>query len=138
MILIDAGPLFALFSVSDPDHEACVAILKTIKTTLYTTIPVITEVCYLMRASHYSLLGLAEFIQRGAVCLWSMDNKAVEDALILAEKHLRYPIDFADASLIAAAEALKITQIFTLDQRDFIHFRIRKGYRYYPLQIITP
>jgi hypothetical protein len=34
-----------------------------------------------------------------------------------------------DASLIAAAEGLGTTQIFTIDRRDFQAYRIRRGHR---------
>jgi uncharacterized protein len=138
MILIDTGPLFALFSAQDPDHQACKTILKTIKSPPHTTIPVLTEVCYLMSASHYSINNLAEFIKRGGIQLWSMDIKALERAFILMEQYADCPMDFADASLIVAAESLKTNRIFTLDKQDFSTYRLRKGHHHETVQIIAP
>jgi predicted nucleic acid-binding protein len=41
----------------------------------------------------------------------------------LMEKHRDTPMDLADASLVAAAESLKLRRIFTLDS-DFRVYRI--------------
>jgi len=37
-----------------------------------------------------------------------------------------HPIDLADASLVAAAEALR-TRVFTIDRRAFLAYRARIG-----------
>ena len=42
MILLDTGPLVALFDPQDAQHERCVKALKAIKEPLVTTIPVLT------------------------------------------------------------------------------------------------
>lgn len=45
-------------------------------------------------------------------------------------------MDLADASLIAAAEALETRKVFTLEQKDFGVYRIRRGHRHYAVDII--
>lgn len=45
-------------------------------------------------------------------------------------------MDLADASLISAAESLSIRTVFKLDRRDFEAYRIRRGHRYYPMNIL--
>jgi len=35
------------------------------------------------------------------------------------------PMDFADASLVVAAERLNLRRVFTLDRRDFLLYRPR-------------
>lgn len=44
-------------------------------------------------------------------------------------------MDFADATLVVAAEALKIRRIFTLDFADFGVYRVRRGHRLYALEL---
>lgn len=45
-------------------------------------------------------------------------------------------MDLADASLIVAAEALATRKIFTLDRSDFETYRIKRGHRHYPAEIL--
>jgi predicted nucleic acid-binding protein len=46
------------------------------------------------------------------------------------------PMDFADASLVVAAETLRIRKVFTLDRHDFASYRVKRGHRHYPLEIV--
>jgi predicted nucleic acid-binding protein len=48
-------------------------------------------------------------------------------------KYQDRPMDLADASLVATAEALGVTNIFTLDERDFSIYRLGNGQ---PFQIV--
>ena len=43
MILVDIGPLVALFDPKDAQHERCKTVLRAIREPLITTIPVLTE-----------------------------------------------------------------------------------------------
>ncbi len=45
-------------------------------------------------------------------------------------------MDLADPSIVVAAEELKTRKIFTLDRNDFQTYRVRRGHRYHPLQIV--
>jgi predicted nucleic acid-binding protein len=45
------------------------------------------------------------------------------------------PMDLADASLITAAESLATRKIFTIDRDDFATYRVRRGHRYFALEI---
>jgi predicted nucleic acid-binding protein len=44
-------------------------------------------------------------------------------------------MDLADASLVAAAEALGTRRVFPIDHKDFETYRVRRGYRHYPMDI---
>ena len=46
-------------------------------------------------------------------------------------------MDLADASLIVAAEELRTFKIFTVDRDDFATYRIRRGHRYYGVDVIS-
>ena len=45
-------------------------------------------------------------------------------------------MDLADASLVAAAEALSTRKVFTVDRKDFETYRVRRGHRHYGLEIV--
>jgi hypothetical protein len=43
----------------------------------------------------------------------------------------------AEASLVAAAEALGTRRIFTMDRNDFETYRVRRGHRHYPMELVS-
>jgi predicted nucleic acid-binding protein len=45
-------------------------------------------------------------------------------------------MDLADASLVAAAESEGLRTVFTIDRRDFATYRIRRGHRSVPFEMI--
>jgi predicted nucleic acid-binding protein len=47
-------------------------------------------------------------------------------------------MDFADASMVVAAEALRTTKVFTLDRADFASYRARVGRTHRALRLVTP
>ena len=57
-------------------------------------------------------------------------------ALKLMKIYHDRPMDLADASLVTAAQTLKITRIFTIDRNDFAIYRIRIGYHYKHFDLI--
>ena len=48
MILVDTGPLVALFDRKDAAHRRCSSILKGLREPLKTTIPVLTEAFHML------------------------------------------------------------------------------------------
>lgn len=52
------------------------------------------------------------------------------------ERYADHPMDLADASLVAAAESVNTRRIFTTDRRDVAVYRIRRGHRHYPVEIV--
>ena len=59
MILVDTGPLVALFDPADQDHKQCVDLLRGVDEPLCTTIPVLTEAFHLL--DHLSVLDNVAF-----------------------------------------------------------------------------
>jgi predicted nucleic acid-binding protein len=137
MIIVDAGPLVAFFNIKDKDHKHCIAILREIKEPLYTTIPVLTEAFHLLYPGSFAADSLNEFIVKGGIKIWFMDEVALVRACELMQKYEDHPMDFADASIIVALEQLQITKVFTLDHNDFTTYRIKKGHRNCNVEIIN-
>jgi predicted nucleic acid-binding protein len=53
------------------------------------------------------------------------------------ERYTDHPMDLADASLVVAAEELSTRKIFTFDRSDFETYRVKRGHRYYPFEIVS-
>jgi predicted nucleic acid-binding protein len=125
-IIVDAGPLIALFKARDRHHQAAKAVLEANPALLVTTWPVITEACHFLRQEgKRALLG---FIRRGAL---GLEPLTVEDFSRFDELLARYEqMDFADASLVLLSEKTGIIEIFTIDRRDFEAYRTRAGTRF--------
>ena len=124
-IIVDTGPLVALFHARDKHHEPAKAVLESNPAALVSTWPVITEACHFLgQAGRRALLT---FVRRGALRL---EVLSVEDVPQLDELLARYgQMDFADATLVLIAEKTGITEIFTIDRRDFEAYRTRSGRR---------
>lgn len=67
---------------------------------------------------------------------WFLDQDAFERAFALMERYADHPMDLADASLVAAAEALETRKIFTIDRNDFSTYRLRRGQRNEAFEIV--
>ena len=122
MIAVDTGPIVALFDRSDNRHHVCVETFKAIREPLITTWPVITEAFYLLGFSGAVQDDLWEFIERGTVALHDLDSAFVKRCRELMRKYRDLPMDLADASLVAVADAENIRTVFTLD-KDFRIYR---------------
>jgi predicted nucleic acid-binding protein len=121
--LCDAGPLFALLDPRQADfHTRCESVLPDLSAPLVTTWPSFTEAMYLVRrAGGWPLQSLLwKSIEEGALVLHEASPSEVARMAALMEQYSDTPMDLADASLVAAAEALGVTRIFTLDS----HFRV--------------
>lgn len=124
-IIVDTGPLVALFHARDKHHEAAKAVLESNPALLVSTWPVITEACHFLgQAGRRALLN---FIRRGALRLEALSVDDLPGLDDLLERYAR--MDFADATLVLVAEKTGITEVFTVDRRDFEGYRTRSGRR---------
>lgn len=137
MILVDTGPLVALFDPKDGQHERCVEVLKGIRETVATTVPVLTEAFHMLGPDSLGSDRLREFIENGGVSIWFFDRAALTRAFELMELYADHLMDLADASIVVAAEVFGTRKIFTIDRRDFATYRVRRGHRHYPVEIVS-
>ncbi|MBI3492208.1 MAG: PIN domain-containing protein [Acidobacteria bacterium] len=137
MILVDTGPLVALFDHSDAAHDRCVRVLKSLREPLKTTIPVLTEAFHMLRPASRQSDRLRDFIEGRGLSLWFFDDGSLNRAFELMEIYTDHPMDLADASLVVAAEALGTRKVFTVDRKDFETYRVRRGHRNYPMEIVS-
>jgi hypothetical protein len=136
MILVDTGPLVALFDPLDGSHIECRAALASISEPLCTTVPVLTEAFHMLRPASIGSDRLRTFVLRGGLSLWFFTEAALERAFELMAQYADQDMDLADASLVTAAEAAKTRTVFTLDYADFTTYRIQRGHRYMSFELI--
>ena len=137
MILVDTGPLIALFDPQDGQHNRCRGTLKDIREPVLTTIPVLTEAFHMLGPASIGSDRLREFVEAGGLAVWFLDRAWLTRVFELMELYADHPMDLADASLIAAAEALGTRKIFTIDRKDFETYRVRRGHRHSPVEIVS-
>jgi len=123
-ILIDAGPIIALFDKDDLYHQSIVNFLRQFKGYLYTTWPVITEVTHLLSFNTCVQVDFLKWLKRGAVIIIPIENTYFDRIIELFEKYSDIPMDLADSSLIIASEITGIKEIVTIDS-DYYVYRTR-------------
>lgn len=136
MILIDTGPLVALFDLRDGLHARASTTLKGLREPLATTVAVLTEAFHMLEPQSVGSDRLREFVVRGGLAVAFLERPSLVRAFELMEQYADQPMDLADASLIAAAESLETRKFFTFDTNDFGVYRVRRGHRHYPIEII--
>ena len=124
MIVCDTGPLVAAALANDADHAACVRLFNDMHAAgrdLLVPATVAAEVGYLLaceagaRVESLFLRSLAEG-DFAAVNLTAADYARMAE---LVGMYGNLPLGTTDASVIAIAEPLKLTDIATLDRRHF-------------------
>lgn len=126
MIICDTGPIFAAADRRDADHHACVELFTGLRLAgrrLLLPQTVMAEVGYMLEAKVGTFAEVA-FLESVADGSFELVNLATADAARMAGLVERYddlPLGTTDASVIALAERLDVTEIATLDHR---HFRV--------------
>lgn len=136
MILVDTGPLVALFDPKDGQHARCAKTLREIREPIYTTTPVLTEAFHMLEPQSFGADRLRDFVEKGGLSAWFFDRTGLTRAFELMELYADHPMDLADASLVVAAESLGTRKVFTIDRKDFETYRVRRGHRNYPMEIL--
>ena len=136
MILVDTGPLVGLFDATDQSHAGCRRILSRLDDRLATTLPVLTEALHLLRPLTHRVSGLIDFIRDGGAAVVSLERKSLNRCFELMQRYADIPMDFADASIVAAAEQVGTDKVFTLDHKHFGIYRITRGYHQVPFKIV--
>lgn len=129
-VLVDAGPLVAIIDRADPEHEASVAALKTLRDSLITVWPAFTEAMYLLGRSWQGQKALWSRLETGALTLAPIAEADAPSMRELMEKYRDLPMDLADAALVRVAEREALTRIFTLDRKHFSIYRPGRGRRF--------
>ena len=121
-IAVDSGPLVALFDKNDADHQRALDFFVHTRFHGLVTSAVIAEVAHLLSFHSLAMLDFLEWIHRGGLSIVELDDdfgRAIE----LLHKYADVPMDFADATIVAACERLGVQDVLTLDS-DFLIYRL--------------
>jgi uncharacterized protein len=138
MILLDTGPIVALFDPADDSHGPCREILKSIVEPLTTSTPVLTEAFHLLSPGSRGAANLIHFIADGGLSVWFLGPDTLDRAFELMGEYADHPMDLADASLVVMAETENLHKVFTLDRRDFAAYRVKRGHRLRAFELLQP
>lgn len=126
-VLLDTGPLVALLDRSDAAHQQCVAAWDRISTRCVTTEAVLTEATYLVGRGGGPPALVVEFLLASEVPVLTLDRDGHALAARLMRRYQDTPMDYADATLVVAAEWLRARRVMTLDRRGFGAYRRQAG-----------
>jgi predicted nucleic acid-binding protein len=134
-MLCDTGPLVAVIDGDDEHHQASVEALAALPPRpLKTTWACVTESMYLLyrAAGHAGQAKLWDLLERQVLEIIAADLKTLARLRQLMAKYRDAPMDFADASLVVAAEQLNERELFTFDE----HFRTYLIHDRHPFEVI--
>ena len=123
-IMVDSGPLIALFNKSDKYYLASVDFISKNNRQLVTTVANITEAVYVLDYSKKAQAAFLKWISESSIIIESIDSKEINEIATLFEKYSNVPMDFADACIVYVAERLQTNEIITVDS-DFEIYRLK-------------
>ena len=130
MILVDTGPLVAAALSEDANHVPCTELFTSIhlaRESMLVPAPVVTEVCYLLEREAGPRVEADFLSSLAAEDFTVVDLELVDYARAsgLVRTYADLPLGAVDASIVAVAERLNITEVATLDRRHFTIVRPR-------------
>ena len=122
-VLIDTGPLIALFDRDDKYHTSIVEFIKNTNYRFISTTAVLTETMYMLDFNTAVQFNFLEWIMKEGVIIHEIKQSNIKRIIDLTKKYSDRPMDFADATLVIAAEERGIRQIISIDS-DFDIYRL--------------
>jgi predicted nucleic acid-binding protein len=122
-VLVDAGPLIALFDRSDAYHGKITSFLRDAPYYLVSTLAVLTEVSHMLDFNVNAQIDFLEWVMRGGLRLEIIEQDDLAKLTGLIRKYRDLPCDLADATLVPAAEKTGIRSIISIDS-DFYVYRL--------------
>ena len=126
-ILVDASALIALLDRDDSHHEACVNALMGIRDHLVTVWPAFTEAMHLLADARSAPAALCDMVGDGLVNVLQTEAADLVRVKTLMSKYEDLPMDFADATLVVAAERHGLSRILTFDRQFTVYRLPRRG-----------
>ena len=126
-ILVDTGPMVALFSEDDEHNLRCSDALTPLTPPLFTCWPVVTEAAWLLRKRPDALHKLFKSFDGGLFALLPLDADDLPAIAALMKRYESIGLQFADAALAHLADREDIRTVFTTDRRDFSIIRLKRN-----------
>jgi len=125
--ILDTSFLFALTDQGDRNHQRVLAIAQNVNEPLVLPAVVLPEVCYLIasRLGHQAMRRFVSSVRPETIQVKSVTTEDLVRVHQILEQYADNQLDFTDAAIVAIAERLNITRVYTLDRRDFSVIRPR-------------
>ena len=122
-MIIDTGPIVSILDKDDEMHLLCVSKLNILPRPLLITQPCLTEAMHLLGRSNERQLHdtLWDLRKNGFIAIHYADDSESDFMGELMHKYSDSPMDYADASIVAAARTLKDKKIFSLDSHFYFY-----------------
>jgi len=124
--LLDTGPLVAFLDVSDPYHDRVRGRLNAHRGGFCTTSAIIFEAMHFLSVRLEAAERLVTFLAASRTHIVDPTDQ-LACCISLMRKYVDTPMDFGDATLVWAADAIAVYDICTLDFRGFSIFRTASG-----------
>jgi predicted nucleic acid-binding protein len=124
-VLIDTSVLAAAAFAKDPNHAHAVAVLHDVAREVCIVVaPVLSELFYFVTMRVHYRRAIEVFTRTCAA--FTIEPLTTIDMMRMQAIMAQYrdvEFDYTDAAIMAVAERMQITQICTLDRRDFSIYR---------------
>lgn len=119
--ILDTSFLFALTDQGDRNHQRVLAVAQSVNEPLVLPVVVLPEVCYLIasRLGHKAMRRFVSSVTPETIQVKSATTEDLVRVHQILEQYADNQLDFTDAAIVAIAERLNITRVYTLDHRDF-------------------
>ena len=126
-VLIDAGPLVAIFAKEDEHHRRCVDALGALTVPFFTCWPVITEAAWLHRRRPDTLAKLLQSFNGDFLAPLPLDADDLAEIAAIMRHYESIGLQLADAALVHLADREGIRTVFTVDLRDSSIVRLKRN-----------
>ena len=130
-VLLDSGPLIALFAVDDRYHahyDGLVTELSADGLRMLTTWPCVVEASYLLELPQR--FEMLHWVELGGALVYPFEAHHLGEMLKWMRRYSKdgqREMDLADASLYWLAAETSVVQIMTVDVADFSGYRLPAG-----------
>jgi len=127
-ILVDSGPLIALFDGSDKYHSDVKTYLQTFQGILVTTWSVLTEVSHMLDFNLNVQLDFLKWIELGGLEVYEIPQDEIGSIREMMTTYTNVPMDLADATLMYVAHTENIKEILSIDSDFDIYRTLKSGF----------
>jgi len=133
-VLLDTGPLVAFLNARDAHHAWAKERLATIAPPLATCEAVLSETCFLVRATPAGPRAVFDLVATGLITVpFRLADEATAVAALM-RKYANVPMSLADACLVRMAELDAQATVLTLDD----DFRVYRKHGRHVVPVLAP
>ena len=132
--LADTGALLAFLDADDKWHGRCVAAFERLRLPLGTTAAVLAELFHLLGGHPRNVAAAWRLLRSDVIAVLPVVDDDLPAVDGLMQRYADRPMDFADATLVHAANRAGVSTVFTIDHDDFLTYRLdgRRRFRIVP------